>query len=356
MGVAEFFLLRSHLRAVPNPGRHTLRRCPSEMAGMLSGSVRMELRDIETFLVLAEELHFRHAAERLYLSPGRVSQTVQAMEKELGGPLFTRNSRKVQLTRLGEKFRAEAAPGFASIRGAVARTKAMAVRRRAALRIGYCETIDGEVVADLIAACRLRHPDLPVTAVALFTDNAFHALRDHDIDLLLTWSPGGDASAVTDQSRDAGPVLARAWRAALVPAGHALAVHSEISIEQVAYYGVLDVLGGAPSGFRHGWTPPRTLSGKPLRRHAGNVTYPTVDVETLLACLVRDRLVHLTIGSLLESFPYPGLMSIPVRDLPPCVLVPVWQTGFDTETTRAFVAAAAHHSKAPPSSAMAATN
>ena len=44
----------------------------------------MELRDIEVFLAVAEELHFRRAAQRLCVSTGRVSQTVRGLEQEVG--------------------------------------------------------------------------------------------------------------------------------------------------------------------------------------------------------------------------------------------------------------------------------
>jgi hypothetical protein len=47
----------------------------------------VELREIEIFLVLAEELHFGRTAERLYLSQARVSQTIRALEASVGGRL-----------------------------------------------------------------------------------------------------------------------------------------------------------------------------------------------------------------------------------------------------------------------------
>ncbi|MET7345564.1 LysR family transcriptional regulator [Streptomyces sp. NPDC087866] len=58
----------------------------------------MERYEIETFLALAEELHFARTAERLQVSPGRVSQTVKALERRIGGALFERSSRHVALT------------------------------------------------------------------------------------------------------------------------------------------------------------------------------------------------------------------------------------------------------------------
>ena len=58
----------------------------------------MELRDIEIFLTLAEELHFGRTAERLRISQARVSQSIKQQERRIGGALFERTSRSVRLT------------------------------------------------------------------------------------------------------------------------------------------------------------------------------------------------------------------------------------------------------------------
>lgn len=47
----------------------------------------MELRDIEIFLTLAEELHFGRTAERLHVSPARISQAIKKQERAVGGQL-----------------------------------------------------------------------------------------------------------------------------------------------------------------------------------------------------------------------------------------------------------------------------
>ena len=62
----------------------------------------MELRDMRYFLALAEELHFRRAAEVLHLSQPSLSQQIRHMEEQIGAKLFARTNRKVQLTPAGE--------------------------------------------------------------------------------------------------------------------------------------------------------------------------------------------------------------------------------------------------------------
>ncbi len=75
----------------------------------------MEWREIEIFLTLANELHFKRTADRLHLSQARVSQTVRALERRLGNRLFERTSRRVRLTLLGEQFRDDLRPGYEQI-------------------------------------------------------------------------------------------------------------------------------------------------------------------------------------------------------------------------------------------------
>jgi DNA-binding transcriptional LysR family regulator len=61
----------------------------------------VELREIRVFLTLADELHFGRSAERLGLTTSRVSQSLRALERKLGGPLMHRTSRRVALTPSG---------------------------------------------------------------------------------------------------------------------------------------------------------------------------------------------------------------------------------------------------------------
>ena len=66
-----------------------------------------ELRHIRYFLALAESLHFRKAAEKLFISQPGLTRQIQQMEQLLGIQLFTRNNKQVTLTPAGKFLQKE---------------------------------------------------------------------------------------------------------------------------------------------------------------------------------------------------------------------------------------------------------
>lgn len=69
---------------------------------------QLEIRHFEYFLVLAETLHYRKAAERLFISQSALSQQIARLETILGQALFIRTNRKVNLSQAGVLFQKEA--------------------------------------------------------------------------------------------------------------------------------------------------------------------------------------------------------------------------------------------------------
>ena len=64
----------------------------------------MEVRQLHTFCVLAEELNFTRAAERVHTVQSNVTSQIKSLEEELGTQLFDRLAKRVLLTEAGHRF------------------------------------------------------------------------------------------------------------------------------------------------------------------------------------------------------------------------------------------------------------
>jgi DNA-binding transcriptional LysR family regulator len=128
--------------------------------------IAMDLRHLRYFLAVAEEGHFGRAADRLHIVQPALSMQVQALERELGGALFERTSRRVSLTEAGTLFRVEAERTLQQ----AARAKEVAQRATrgevGTVRVGFVPdpVFAGKVAVD-ISAFKRAYPkvDLALT-------------------------------------------------------------------------------------------------------------------------------------------------------------------------------------------------
>jgi DNA-binding transcriptional LysR family regulator len=86
----------------------------------------IELRDLESFRVLAEELHFGRAAARLGVNPSTLTRRIRTLERELDVPLLHRTSRRVRLTDAGGELVLRLPRALRELEGALAAARATA--------------------------------------------------------------------------------------------------------------------------------------------------------------------------------------------------------------------------------------
>ncbi|MFF4343796.1 LysR family transcriptional regulator [Kitasatospora sp. NPDC001540] len=216
----------------------------------------MELTEIETFLALAEELHFGRTAERLHLSQSRVSQLIRSLERRIGAPLFTRTSRRVALTPLGAHAHRTLGEAHRGLRRSYDEAVAIARGVTGTLRLGFLGCLNGPPLTDTVAAFTRRHPACRVDVTEVPWAAPYAGLLSGEVDLLLTLLP------VDEPGLAVGAVLVSHPRVLALRADHPLAARSGIDVEELADWPVLDCPAEAPDTLRHAATPPFTPRGR----------------------------------------------------------------------------------------------
>lgn len=123
----------------------------------------MELRWVEAFIAVAEELHFGRAAERLRMAQSPLSQTIKKLERQLGVQLFERDTRRVSLTPAGHAFLPHARRTLEEMD--LARRAARATGRRiyGSVSIGFSGALNHKTLPPLTRAVRQTYPDIDIT-------------------------------------------------------------------------------------------------------------------------------------------------------------------------------------------------
>ncbi len=145
----------------------------------------MELRHLRYFLVLAEELNFGRAADRLHIAQPSLSQQIRQLETELQTELFDRTMRPIRLTNAGQLLLGDAY-GLLSEVEATARDVKRAGRGEVGrLRIGYCYGGLYDLVLSLLRRLRCAWPDAQMVIHQLPEREQLRALRARRVDIVL---------------------------------------------------------------------------------------------------------------------------------------------------------------------------
>jgi DNA-binding transcriptional LysR family regulator len=129
----------------------------------------MELRHLRYFVAVAEELHFRRAAERLHVAQPAVSEQVRKLEEELGVRLLERTQRSVSLTNAGAAMLEEARRVLNQAERAIAVARDARDFAATRLRVGYLPDSLPTIVPRALQQLQQRMPN---TRVSLETGGA----------------------------------------------------------------------------------------------------------------------------------------------------------------------------------------
>ena len=189
----------------------------------------MELRHLEAFVAVAEELNFSRAADRLQIAQSPLSQRIKSLEAELGVRLFERTNRRVALTDAGGLVLAEART---TLRSAQA-TRSTAARARrgdtGTVRLGFVASAAFLRLPELLRAARAAVPHVEFELLRLNTADQLDALAADRIDLGLARTP-----PATPQHETATMALEPEPMTAIVGVDHPLAACPTIEVDALA--------------------------------------------------------------------------------------------------------------------------
>ncbi|MFB7421022.1 LysR substrate-binding domain-containing protein [Streptomyces sp. NPDC056210] len=157
----------------------------------------MELRHLRYFVAVAEECHFGRAAARLHVTQSTLSTQVKALEREVGGPVFVRTSRRVELTEAGELLLVEARRTLGQADRALDVARQSVRGETGAVRIGFSgiAVLEGTLVTDL-HRFHTAHPRVELHLAELPPAVQVQGLRDGTLDI--GYSPDNGLGDVND--------------------------------------------------------------------------------------------------------------------------------------------------------------
>ncbi len=186
----------------------------------------VQLHQLRSFVVVAEELHFGRAALRLGVSQPQVSRHVRGLEDSLGVELFRRAGRRTTLTDAGAAVLEHARETLASAERLQARADIARRGGTGRVAVGFVWSTLGAYLPSLVAAAAERHKEIDLSVRQLRSAEVVPALRRGDVDLAIV-------PTLRQPSEMIRVVLRREPSVLAVPDRHELASQNSVAVEQL---------------------------------------------------------------------------------------------------------------------------
>jgi DNA-binding transcriptional LysR family regulator len=185
-----------------------------------------DLRQLRTFVALAEELSFTRAAERLFVGQQAVSKSVRQLERELGVELVERTTHDVRLTPAGAALLEAGRPALAAADAAFAAAREAGQGMTGTIRVGVSPAVSPLDRQEVVDVLRRGAPDLSVSLLEVRPRDVRRLLRARELDLVL--------ARTSDEAPDVDSAALRPTPAVLcVPTGHRLAGAGSVALAQL---------------------------------------------------------------------------------------------------------------------------
>lgn len=281
----------------------------------------MELRHLEHFVAVAEELSFTRASRRLHVVQSGVSSSIQVLERELGATLFDRDKHRVILTEAGRALLPEARATLAAAQAATDAVAETSAGLRGALSIGTMISTGRIDVPALLGVFHEHHPGVLVRLRVLPGGSAELAreVASGGLDLALLSLPGEAPAGLSVRP------LAREPLVLICGPGHPLAAAASITLGDLADETFIDF----PAGWGSRAITDRAFAAAGLERQ---VAFEVPDYTTA-AGLARSGLgvafVPTSVAERLDGVARAGVTPTPLN----------WHIQVATSATRRLSAA-----------------
>jgi DNA-binding transcriptional LysR family regulator len=263
----------------------------------------MDLRRIRHFVVLAETLNFRRAAERLHMAQPPLTVSIQKLEAELGTKLFVRETTGVRLTPSGRAVLAEARKLLfhGNQLSAIARDALQGTG--GVLQVGFVGTTTYGMLQKLLPRFRAEYPGVELVLRESTSVAILEQIEDQALDVGLVRTP-----LLRDTSVAMVPLEVDQFIAAL-PRGHALAAKGPLHLSDLAGESFVMYGASAAAGLHS--------AAMLACQHAGfvpRIAQQGVQVQTLLA-LVESGMGVALVPSVMQRYVSDNILYRPLLDL-----------------------------------------
>ncbi|MFC8845297.1 LysR family transcriptional regulator [Micromonospora sp. NPDC057141] len=263
----------------------------------------MELRHLRAFRVVSRTLSFTRAASELHYAQSSVTEQIQALEAELGTPLFDRSGRRLRLTAAGERLIEYADQVLLLVEEARSVVPESPDEPSGELTVGALETLCAHRLPPLLSRYRENWPKVRVALKEGNRGELYGAVRRGEIDVSLTFgAPPTDAALGSE-------TLAYDRLMLVTPPGHRLAAFDEVRIADLKGEAVLATEQGC--GFREMFD--RAVAG--LGPDGPLIVAEVTSLAALCTCVASDMGCALLPEMAVSGFVSQGrIAAVPLLD------------------------------------------
>ncbi len=185
-------------------------------------------RALTQFIVLAEELHFGRAAQRLHMSQPPLSQAIMRLEEALGVRLLDRSRSSVALTDAGSVFLHEARRLLEQQALAVDHTRQVSAGMSGTVALGFVGSVSYGLLPLMLAEFRIKFPDVRFDLRELPSSDQLRELEGRRIDIGIVRLPLANAADLHLKT------IHRERMIAVLPSAHRLAKERTIRLAELS--------------------------------------------------------------------------------------------------------------------------